>query len=423
MSEVAAAVAEGVSGDVPREDGAASGAAALFRGGPVLCDGAMGSMLYARGVFINRCYDELNVTQPELIREIHREYLQAGAVVIETNTFGANAVRLERFGLEGKVGELNVAGVRLARECVEQMRDKQASDAFVAGAMGPLGVRLGARAGKDAKLSEAEAYAAFAQQVKALAEGGPGVGADLLVIETMPALNEAEIALRAAKAEGAGLPVIVMVTVNVDGNCLDGADPETAATRLAALGADAVGCNCSEGPAIVLSTIERMRTATSLPLAAMPNAGTPKVVDGRSLYLSSPEYMASCEGGGGVCGGMLRDHAEGYAGDARSFAGAGGAGDRGGADGGGRCGGGGERDRAAGAEGSLEDWRDDRGGAVLHAGGDCSAEGVRLQQRAGRGGGAVPAGGGCDQRARQSAGKCTDERDEPVRADSAARGD
>src|SRR5271156_752300 len=106
----------------------------------VLCDGAMGTSLYARGIFINRCYDELNVSQPDLVREVHNEYLQAGAVVIESNTFGANAVRLERYGLEGRVWELNVAGVRLARECVRQTQEKHASDAYVAGAIGPLGV-------------------------------------------------------------------------------------------------------------------------------------------------------------------------------------------------------------------------------------------------------------------------------------------
>ena len=263
--------------------------ARLFTGGTVLCDGAMGSMLYGRGIFINRCYDELNVSQPDLIREVHTEYLQAGAVVIETNTFGANAVRLERYGLEGRVYELNVAGVKLARQCVEQMREKQASDAFVAGAIGPLGVRLG----PDSKVTEGEAYAAFAQQVRALVEGGQGIGADLLVIETMTGMVEAELALRAAKREGGGIPTIVMVTVDDDGHCLDGTTAEDAARKLTEWGADAVGCNCSEGPAIVLAVIERMRLVTDLPLAAMPNAGTPKSIDGRSLYLTSPEYMAS----------------------------------------------------------------------------------------------------------------------------------
>jgi homocysteine S-methyltransferase len=253
----------------------------------VLCDGAMGSMLYGRGIFINRCYDELNVTQAELVREVHREYLQAGAVVIESNTFGANRVRLERYGLEGRVREFNLAGIRLARECVEQMREKQASAAYVAGALGPIGVRL------DAKVTPADAYAAFAEQVQALVDGGPGVGADLLVIETVMAMNEVEQAIKAAKAEGKGLPVIAMITVGEDGNCLDGTTPEDAARLMEEWGADVVGCNCSEGPAIVLATIERMRRVTELPLAAMPNAGAPKAVEGRHLYLTSPEYMAS----------------------------------------------------------------------------------------------------------------------------------
>ena len=253
----------------------------------ILCDGAMGSMLYGRGIFINRCYDELNVTQPELVREVHREYLQAGAVVIESNTFGANRVRLERYGLEGRVREFNLAGIRRARECVEQMREKQASAAYVAGAIGPMGVRL------DAKVTAVDAYAAFAEQVQALVDGGPGVGADLLVIETVMAMNEVEQAIKAAKAEGKGLPVMAMITVGEDGNCLDGTTPEDAARLMEEWGADVVGCNCSEGPAIVLATIERMRRVTELPLAAMPNAGAPKAVEGRHLYLTSPEYMAS----------------------------------------------------------------------------------------------------------------------------------
>ena len=267
-----------------------AGAWSLFAGqttATVLCDGAMGSMLYGRGVFINRCYDELNVSQPELVRAVHTEYLQAGAQVIESNTFGANRVRLARYGLEERVRELNVAGVKLARACVRQMQEKQASDAFVAGAMGPLGVRVGVG------VAESEAYAAFAEQVKALVEGGPGVGADLLVIETLTSMREAEQAIKAARAEGAGVPVMVMVTVDDAGNCMDGTSAEDAARWMEGWGADAVGCNCSEGPADVLGVIERMRALTKLPLAAMPNAGMPKVVDGRSMYLTSPEYLAS----------------------------------------------------------------------------------------------------------------------------------
>jgi homocysteine S-methyltransferase len=263
--------------------------ARLFAGGTVLCDGAMGTMLYARGIFINRCYDELNLSQPELVREIHAEYLQAGAEVIETNTFGGNAFRLGMHGLKDKVREINLAGVRLARECVNQIREKQASEAFVAAAIGPLGVRLEplGKVGLD------EARAAFAEQIRALVQGGPGVGADLLVIETMTSLAEAEQAILAARSVAPAVPVIVMMTVDEEGNCLDGSSAETAAVKLTEWGADAVGCNCSAGPATVLSVIERMRPVTTKPLAAMPNAGIPRAVEGRTIYLTSPEYMAS----------------------------------------------------------------------------------------------------------------------------------
>jgi methionine synthase I (cobalamin-dependent)/5,10-methylenetetrahydrofolate reductase len=261
----------------------------LFAGGTVLCDGAMGTMLYARGIFINRCYDELNLSQPELVREIHAEYLQAGAEVIETNTFGGNAFRLGLHGLKDKVREINLAGVRLARECVNQIREKQASEAFVAGAIGPLGVRLEplGKVGLD------EARAAFAEQIRALVEGGPGVGADLLAIETMTSLAEAEQAILAARSVAPKVPVVVMMTVDEEGNCLDGSSAETAAVKLTEWGADAIGCNCSAGPATVLSVIERMRPVTGKPLAAMPNAGIPRAVEGRTIYLTSPEYMAS----------------------------------------------------------------------------------------------------------------------------------
>ena len=261
----------------------------LFAGGTVLCDGAMGTMLYARGVFINRCYDELNLSQPDLVREIHAEYLQAGAEVIETNTFGGNAYRLEEHGLKDKVREINLAGVRLARECVEQIREKQASEAFVAGSIGPLGVRLEplGKVGLD------EARAAFEEQIRALVDGGPGVGADLLIIETMTSLAESEQAIQAARNVAPDVPVIVMMTVDEEGNCLDGSSAETAAEKLTEWGADAIGCNCSAGPVTVLSVIERMKLVTAKPLAAMPNAGIPRAVDGRTIYLTSPEYMAS----------------------------------------------------------------------------------------------------------------------------------
>jgi len=257
----------------------------LFAGDTVLCDGAMGTMLYSCGVFINRCYDELNVSQPEMIRSVHQQYLQAGAEVIETNTFGANSFRLERFGLREKVREFNLAGAAIARQTVDAIREKQGSEAFVAGAVGPLGVRLEPLG----KLSLEEARAAFAEQISALGEGG----VDLLIIETMMSIDEAEQAVLAAREVAPHLKVAVMVTVDEEGNCLDGTSPEGAAERLTAIGADAIGCNCSSGPATVLTVVERMREATTLPLLAMPNAGMPRNVEGRNIYLTSPEYMAS----------------------------------------------------------------------------------------------------------------------------------
>ena len=260
---------------------------------PLLADGAMGTVLYARGIFINRCYDELNLSDPGLILSVHEEYLQAGAEILETNTFGANRIRLARHGLAGKVREINAAGVQLARQAVTRLKEKQAAEAWVAGSVGPLGVRLEplGKTGLD------EARAAFAEQIGILAdrgpEGGPGCGVDLLIIETMPALNEARVALEAARSVAPGLPVLVMVTVDDENNCLDGSSPQQAAALLTEWGANFVGVNCSTGPTTVLTAVEAMRPATALPLAAMPNAGMPRAVEGRNIYLCSPEYMAS----------------------------------------------------------------------------------------------------------------------------------
>ncbi len=257
----------------------------IFGTRTVLCDGAMGTSLYARGIFINRCYDELNLSQPELVRTVHEEYLQAGAEIIETNTFGANALRLQRYGLADKVIEINRAGVEIARKAINQRADKQSGKVWIAGAVGPLGARLEPLG----KIGLDEAQAAFAEQIRGLAEGG----VDLLLIETVSALNEAEQAILAAKSTAPSLPILVMVTVDEDANCLDGSSPETAAARLTEWGADAIGCNCSVGPATVLTAIERMAAVTDLPLVAMPNAGMPRAVEGRNIYLCSPEYMAS----------------------------------------------------------------------------------------------------------------------------------
>jgi methionine synthase I (cobalamin-dependent) len=265
----------------------------LFAGGVVLCDGAMGTMLFDRGVSTDRCCDELNLSQPETVASVHAEYLQAGAEIVETNTFGANAYRLGRYGLPDKVREINLAGVRIARQCVAQ-----AAGTCVAGAIGPLGVARG-------EIGMEEARAAFAEQIRALAEGGPGVGADLLIVETMTSLAEAGEAIRAAREVAPELRLVVMMTVDGEGNCLDGAWAEVAAARLTELGVDAVGCNCADGPATVLRVIERMRGATHLPLAAMPNAGLPRIVEGRSVYVVSPEDMAGFARSAGGAGASL----------------------------------------------------------------------------------------------------------------------
>ncbi len=265
---------------------------------PILADGAMGTMFYTRGIFINRSYDELNLSEPQLVRDLHEEYLLAGAELIETNTFGANSVRLARFDLQGKVADINTAGVRLARQAADLVREKHAHHAWVAGSIGSLGLKPG---------DSTDPEAVYAEQVAALHTAG----VDLFFIETAISIAEAEAALRAAHRIAPGLPAIVTVTVTDAGTMADGTTPEDAAHRLEAAGATVVGCNCSDGPNLVLQTLERMRRATELPLAAMPNAGVPSCVDGRSIYLSSPEYLASfarkaLRGGallvGGCCG-------------------------------------------------------------------------------------------------------------------------
>jgi homocysteine S-methyltransferase len=246
---------------------------------PVLCDGATGTLLYAKGIFINRCYDELNVSQPELIRELHHEYMQAGAEIIETNTFGANSFRLARHSMENRVREINRAGVSLAKEAAKSF------DVWVAGSVGPLGVRIEPLG----KTSFEEARAAFREQIAALVEGG----VDLLMLETFGYVEELHQAILAARDVNPKIPVVAHVTIDEDGNCLDGSTPESFTPRIESWGADVIGCNCSVGPVAMLDVIERVRALTSLPLAAQPNAGMPRSVEGRNIYLCSPEYMAS----------------------------------------------------------------------------------------------------------------------------------
>jgi homocysteine S-methyltransferase len=237
----------------------------------------MGTMLYSKGIFINRCYDELNLSQPELVASVHQEYVKAGAEILETNTFGANSFRLARHGCQSRVVEINRVGVELARSAA-------GNDVMVAGSVGPLGVRIEPLG----KIGLDEARAAFSQQIAALAEAG----IDLLILETFGYVEELHQAILAARDAAPGIPVVAQVTIDDEGNALDGSTPESYAKRIEGYGPEVLGCNCSVGPVAMLDAIERMRQVTSLPLSAQPNAGMPRNVEGRNIYLCSPEYMA-----------------------------------------------------------------------------------------------------------------------------------
>src|SRR5262245_9135986 len=243
----------------------------------LVCDGAMGTMLYSRGVFINKSFDAMNLTQPDLVEDVHREYVRAGADVLETNTFGANRIKLGSFGLADKLKDINMAGVRLARRAAGDR-------AYVAGSIGPLGIRIEpwGKTGVD----EARDY--FREQAQALIEGG----VDLFILETVRDLNEIGAAIDAVRAVS-DLPIVAQMTTEEDGNTQDGTPPEQFAPELEKRGATIIGVNCAVGPAPMLETIERMETVTHLNLSAQPNAGKPRDVEGRNIYLCSPEYMAS----------------------------------------------------------------------------------------------------------------------------------
>jgi homocysteine S-methyltransferase len=244
----------------------------------LVADGAMGTMLYARGVFLNRSFDELNLSSPDLVRGIHQDYIKAGAEIVETNTFGANRVRLAAFGMAEKLKDINRAGVRLAREAA---RDT----AFVAGAVGPLGVRIEPLG----PTSFAEARAIFREQVDALVEAG----VDVLIFETFGNLDELREAVLAARDSiGDAVPIIAQVTIDDFGYLPGGADTETFTREMDSWPVDAIGLNCSVGPKAAFETLERMLAVCSKPMSAMPNAGLPMRVEGRNIYLCSPEYMA-----------------------------------------------------------------------------------------------------------------------------------
>ena len=244
----------------------------------LVADGAMGTMLYAKGIFINRCFDELNLSAPQIVKEIHQEYVRAGAEVLETNTFGGNRIRLSAFGFGEKIRAINQAGIRLAREAAGER-------AFVAGAIGPLGAPIEPLG----PISFAEARTAFKEQADALVEAG----IDLLVLETFYDSSELREAIFAAReAAGPEMVIVAQVTVEDDGNLRDGTSTETFTRSLNEWPVDVIGVNCSAGPKAVLDTIEKMVALTAKPLSAMPNAGLPAKVEGRNIYLCSPEYMA-----------------------------------------------------------------------------------------------------------------------------------
>ncbi len=242
----------------------------------LVVDGAMGTMLYAKGVYINRCYDELNLSAPDLVREIHSEYIRAGADIIETNTFGATAPKLQQYGLEGNLHEINALAAKVAREAAGDR-------AYVAGAIGPLGLRIE----PYGPTSFDEARELFKAQAVALAEGG----VDLFCLETFSDVSEIRQAIAAVR-EVCDLPIITQMTIMTDGNTMFGTTPEHFTERLDDWGADVIGLNCGVGPAIILSALEKMREVTKKKLSAQPNAGLPRDVQGRQFYMCSPEYMS-----------------------------------------------------------------------------------------------------------------------------------
>jgi len=264
----------------------------------MLADGAMGTLLYLRGAAHDACLDQLNLTRPELVQGVHRDYLAAGADLIETNTFGANRLKLERHGLGEMVVEINRQAVKLAREA----RDITGREAWIAGSVGPLGKASGSPTG----LTRERMAAVFREQVEGLLEGG----VDVLVFETFWDLEQMAEAVRVAR-EVCTLPVVTLMTFTEDGTTLRDQTPEDVAGHLSDAGVDVLGANCSVGPNAILEVVERMAAVTHLPLSAQPNAGLPRVVDGRVMYIASPDYFARyalrfAEAGarliGGCCG-------------------------------------------------------------------------------------------------------------------------
>src|SRR5690349_525448 len=241
-----------------------------------LFDGAMGTMLYSKGVFINKCYDELNLRSPEIVLEVHRQYVKSGAEILETNTYGANRVKLHSFGIENELRDINMRAVELAR--------RAAGDAvYVAGAIGPLGIRIEPYG--PTAIEEAREF--FREQAQALLDAG----VDLFVCETFSNVAEMEQAIAAIR-DVCMLPVVAQMTVGVDGRTVFGDTPRVLAQRLDRAGADVIGLNCSIGPDVMLDAIEEMAAATAKKISCQPNAGLPRDVNGRQMYMASPDYFA-----------------------------------------------------------------------------------------------------------------------------------
>ncbi|MBN1155904.1 bifunctional homocysteine S-methyltransferase/methylenetetrahydrofolate reductase [candidate division KSB1 bacterium] len=242
----------------------------------LVCDGAMGTMLYAKGIYINRCFDELNLSNPKIVKDIHQEYIDAGADIIETNTFGANRFKLIPHGLEDKIYEINYWGALLAKEIAGYKN-------FVAGSMGPLGRPIE----PIGNIPRQDARAAFTEQAEALVNGG----IDIFILETFNDINQLECAIEAVQSVSV-LPIIAQVSFSDEAKTIFGVTATQVVTRLDNLHVDVIGVNCSTGPQPILDEIEQMAALTKTRLSAMPNAGMPKLVDGRLIYLASPEYFA-----------------------------------------------------------------------------------------------------------------------------------
>ncbi|HVT04978.1 MAG TPA: bifunctional homocysteine S-methyltransferase/methylenetetrahydrofolate reductase [Thermoanaerobaculia bacterium] len=241
-----------------------------------LFDGAMGTMLYSKGVFINKCYDELNLRDPDIVLDVHRGYVRAGAEILETNTYGANRVKLQAFGIVDELREINIRAVELAR--------KAAGDAvYVSGAMGPLGIRLE----PYGPTSLEEAREIFREQASTLLEGG----VDAFILETFSNVAEIEQAIIAIR-ELCSVPVIAQMTIHNDGRTIFGVTPTVIGQTLERAGADVIGLNCSVGPDVMLDAIEELASATGKKISCQPNAGLPREVYGRQMYMASPDYMA-----------------------------------------------------------------------------------------------------------------------------------